>query len=133
MSLTIPSAALLAYTQPDSYTLEISAAIIAFAALWFTYMLAAPRLSSRRQFRNTPTAQNPITIEALDSGLHIQSVHADSRVAWSAYVGWTEGKSVFVILPQPRIYVPIPKRALTPEQLNEFREMLRRNISPPKK
>jgi len=71
-----------------------------------------------------------MTIEATGAGLEIHSVHADSKVAWSAYMAWGENKTVFVILPQPRIYVPIPKRAFTPEQLNEFRELLRRNIKP---
>jgi hypothetical protein len=100
-----------------------------FGVLWFAFMLAAPRLSARRQFRNTPTAHSPYTIEASDEGLHIQSAHTDSIVAWSAYVAWGENKSVFVVLPQPRIYVPIPKRAFTAEQVSGFREILRRNVS----
>jgi hypothetical protein len=91
---------------------------------------ATPSLSARRQFRNTPSAHDPMSIEASDAGLEIHSVHADSKVAWSTYMAWGEGKAVFVILPQPRIYVPIPKRAFTVEQLNEFRELLRRNIKP---
>lgn len=73
-------------------------------------------------------AQSPITLEASETGLQFQNAHADSKVAWSAYVGWGEGKSVFVILPQPRIYITIPKRAFTAEQESEFREMLRHNI-----
>jgi hypothetical protein len=48
-------------------------------------------------------------------------------------MAWGEDKAVFVILPQPRIYVPIPKRAFTAEQQNEFRELLRRNIKPKSK
>jgi hypothetical protein len=96
---------------------------ISFALTWF-----GPRLSARRQFRNTPSAHDPMTIEASDAGLEIHSVHADSKVAWSAYMAWGESKSVFVILSQPRIYVPIPKRAFAPEQLVEFRELLARNI-----
>jgi len=133
MSLTIPLALLLAYIRHDSQTIEISGAILAFAALWFAFMLGAPWLSARRQYRSTPTAHSPFTIETSNAGLHIQSAHADSKVTWSAYVGWGENKSVFVILPQPRIYVPIPKRAFTAEQVSEFRETLRRNILPQKR
>jgi hypothetical protein len=128
MGLTIPVAVLLAYTGRDSGTLRISAGLLAFAALWFTYMLAGPWFSARQQFRGSPSAQSPITIEASDDGLAVHSAHGDSKVAWSAYMAWTEAKSVFVILPQPRIYVPIPKRAFTDEQLGEFREILRRNV-----
>ena len=60
--------------------------------------------------------------------MQVQSQHYDSRVAWSTYIGWAEVESVFVLFPQPRIYVPIPKRAFDDRQLAEFREMLRRNI-----
>jgi hypothetical protein len=37
-------------------------------------------------------------------------------------------KSVFVIMPQPRLYIAIPKRAFSEEQISEFRELLRRNV-----
>jgi hypothetical protein len=73
-------------------------------------------------------AQSPITLDVLEDGLKFHSPHADSRLAWSAYVAWGEAKSVFIIMPQPRVYVTIPKRAFTGEQLTEFREMLQRSI-----
>jgi hypothetical protein len=97
---------------------------------FLVWMWVGPSLSAGRQFRNTPAAHDPMTIDATDAGLEIHSVHTDSKVAWSAYMAWGEDKTVFAILPQPRIYVPIPKRAFTAEQLSEFRELLRRNIKP---
>jgi hypothetical protein len=48
-------------------------------------------------------------------------------------MGWGEEESVFVLLPQPLIYLPIPKRAFTEQQQAEFREALRRNIRPLRK
>jgi|HubBroStandDraft_6_1064221.scaffolds.fasta_scaffold138088_4 hypothetical protein len=101
---------------------------IAFGVAWLTWMLLAPRFFSKRQFRNNPMAQSPITVDISEAGFRFHNAHADSNVAWSAYVGWEESKSVFVIMPQPRIYVTIPKRAFTEEQVREFREILRRNI-----
>ena len=101
---------------------------IVFCMLWFAYMLLAPRLSARRQFRNNPTAQSRITLDVSEQGLQFHNPHAESKVAWSAYVGWGETKSVFVIMPQPRAYNAIPKRAFTTEQLAEFRKILRRNV-----
>jgi hypothetical protein len=112
----------------SSATLVSVAPGLVLSAGFLILIWAGPSLSGRRQFRNTPSAHDPMTIGASDAGLEIHSVHADSKVAWSTYVAWGESKAVFVILPQPRIYVPIPKRAFTAEQLDEFREMLRRNI-----
>ena len=97
--------------------------VVSAAAIW-----AGPRFSSRRQFKNNPTAQSPITMIASDAGLEVQTGHAHSKIAWSAYVAWGESDSVFVIMPQPRMYVPIPKRAFTDEQVGEFRALLQRNI-----
>jgi hypothetical protein len=130
MSLSIPVGMLLAFVRPDPKTIKTSAAILGFAALWFIYMWTAPRFSGRRQFRGSPSAQSRMTIDASDAGLAVHSAYGESQVSWSAYIAWAEAKSIFVILPQPRIYVPIPKRAFTAEQLNEFRELLRRNVKP---
>jgi hypothetical protein len=96
-------------------------------------MLVAPGFYSRRQFRNNPLAQSPITLFVSEQGLEFHNVHADSKLAWSAYMAWGEVKSVFIIMPQPRAYVPIPKRAFSSDQQSEFRELLRRNIKPQSK
>jgi YcxB-like protein len=95
---------------------------------WVLFLLFGHRFSAKRQFRNLPSAQHPMTVDVSDFGLRVRSVQADSSMAWSGYMAWGEGKSVFVILPQPRIYVPIPKRAFTAEHQDEFRELLRKNI-----
>jgi hypothetical protein len=122
-----------AYERPTSLNLAVAGALIGVAVFWIVVVWLGPPFSARRQFSSMPTAHGPITIEASESGLHILSVHTESRVAWSAYVAWAEERSVFIILPQPRIYVPIPKRAFTAEQIVEFRETLRRGIPPQKK
>jgi hypothetical protein len=67
-------------------------------------------------------------MEVSEPGLEFHNPHAESKVAWSAYVAWGEAKSVFIIMPQPRAYVAIPKRAFSEAQVPEFRDMLRRNI-----
>jgi hypothetical protein len=96
--------------------------------LGLVFLWQGPRFSSSRQFRNTPSAQSPVTLDISEAGMETQSVHGASKASWSTYVAWAEAKSLFVILPQPRIYIPIPKRAFSEEQIVEFREILRRNI-----
>lgn len=128
VALTVPMAILLVCLRPNFESLKSSGEVLGFAAVWFGFILGAPWISAKRQFTGTPSAQLPMTVEASDEGLVVETAHANSKVSWSAYVAWAEGKSVFVVLPQPRIYVPIPKRALSSEQLDQFREILRRNI-----
>ena len=112
----------------SSMTAPTALAGLAFCVVWFAYVLLTPRFSSRRQFRSMPSVQSPITLDITEAGLEIHTIHAESKVSWAAYVGWVERKTVFVILPQPRIYVPIPKRAFNEEQIEEFRELLRRTV-----
>ncbi len=100
------------------------------SALWLGFIWLNPWLSARMQFRRMPTALVPMTLAISESGLRIRSQHADSQLAWSAFIGWREDHAVFVVFPQPRTYVPIPKRAFTEQQQAEFRETLRRNILP---
>jgi hypothetical protein len=100
------------------------------SAFWLASRWTGPWLSGFLQFRRMPSAQDPTTVAISDSGLRAHSRHGDSQVAWSAYIGWGEEKSVFVLFPQPRIYHPIPKRAFTDQQQEEFRDILRRNILP---
>lgn len=97
--------------------------VVGFLSMWI-----APRIQARSQYRRMPSAQTPITMAVSDSGIQAQSKHGESRLNWSTYIGWAEGKSVFVLFPQPRIYIPIPKRAFNERQVAEFRDILRRNI-----
>ena len=102
---------------------ELGLPVVYFLSLWI-----APGIQARMQYRRMPGAQSPITMTLSDSEVHVRSKHYDSHVNWSTYIGWAEGKSVFVLFPQPRIYVPIPKRAFSNEQIELFREILRRNV-----
>ena len=97
---------------------------------WLAFVSSMPWLSARMQFRRMPTALVPMTVAISEAGIRMQSQLADSQLTWSAFVGWREEKSVFVVFPQPRTYVPIPKRAFTEQEQAEFREILRRNVLP---
>jgi len=129
MALTVPMAILLVYLRPDLESLKLSGELLGLAGVSFGFILGGPWISAKRQFTGAPSAQLPMTVEASEEGLVVETAHANSKVSWSAYVAWGEDKSVFVVLPQPRIYIPIPKRALSNEQLDQFREILRRNVA----
>ena len=116
------------FVHPDRETVQSAAILVGLATAYCVALWTNPWFSARKQYRSMPTAQSAISMDFSDKGLQIHSVHSDSQVLWSAYVGWGENKSVFVILPQPRIFVPIPKRAFSEHELGEFREILRRNV-----
>jgi hypothetical protein len=73
-------------------------------------------------------AQNPITIDATATGLNFRSAHANSQVQWTLFVKWAEHKQSFALFMSPESSTVIPKQAFAPEQLDEFRELLRLNV-----
>ena len=88
---------------------------------------ARPRLNARRR-AVMPLTQAPLTLDVSDDGLHFLSPLEDSQLSWRAFGGWAEGNAVFALFPSVGTTLPIPKRAFTAEQLDEFREILRRNV-----
>jgi YcxB-like protein len=104
--------------------------VLGASVFWLTFTGTVPWLSAHMQIRRMPSAQDPMALAVSESGLRVQSRHGDSQTAWSAFIGWREEKSIFVVFPQPRTYIPIPQRAFTDQQQAEFRETLRRNILP---
>ena len=118
--------------RPDQSTFQSVRPLFAVCAIWLAILLLAPRLSARNQFRGTPSAQNQMTLGISEEGVRLRSVHSDSILQWLALTAWVEGKKIFALFTNPRIFVPIPKRAFTVGQLEEFRELLRSNIKKPR-
>lgn len=105
-----------------------SAPILIFGACWVIAAWARPRISARRKARDTPSAQALVTMEVSDGGINFSSAAENSQISWPALTGWAEGKTVFALFFSPKAGIPIPKRAFNPEEIDEFREILRRNI-----
>jgi hypothetical protein len=91
------------------------------APLWRRYAV-------RKQFQDNPSTKGLITLAVSEDGIHVRSQHTDSTAAWSSFVMWGKGKSVFAIMISPVAYYAVPKRAFSADQLNEFRELLRLKI-----
>ena len=128
MVLAFSAGILLFVLEPHGNAIKNLLPLLVVCALWSFSLWAAPHLSARRQFRGSPSANNPVTLEASDAGLHFRTAHSDSRGDWTAYVRWLEEERVFAVFPNSRIFIAIPKRAFTADQVSEFRELLREKI-----
>src|SRR6267154_2711419 len=114
--------------DPHNSALQNLAPLYILLILWIFWFAGTPYLSSRYQFRSSPSAKTPITFTVTDEGLHFHSQQTDSKVDWSAYINWVEEKATFALFPHPRIFIVIPKRAFSGDQLIEFRELLRQKV-----
>lgn len=128
VGLVIGSGVAFLVLAPHSNAFQNLFPLIALCILWLFMLWVSPYLSARSQFRGSPSAKAPTTLEASESGLYFRSQVFDSKLAWPAFAGSVEEKTVFAVFTNPRIFIPIPKRAFSSDQLITFRDMLREKI-----
>jgi hypothetical protein len=102
--------------------------VAVFAAFCIAFYWLCPYYLARKQFTGSPSAKLTINLEASEDRLHFKTEESDSSASWRSFVKWRERKSVFVLFTSPVVFFVFPKRAFTAEQIEEFREMLKRNI-----
>jgi len=84
-----------------------------------------PNLLWRLQYRKNPLLQNPWNLDIDDASLHVVAANHDSRTTWLAYTAFAEDEHSFVLHQKGRsLFLPIPKRELSPLQVTELRTLL---------
>lgn len=102
---------------------------IAVLAVWILLAAVIPYYSANKQFKSMSSAQAPITFEASDEGVRMETRNGNSQTAWSAFPKWREQKSVFIIYCSAYVFYLIPKRAFASGEEAQFRQLLTVKIS----
>ena len=97
---------------------------------WALLLWGLPWWFARRQFQNHPMAHGARKIVADADGLHVAWTGGSANMNWSNLVRYIEAKNQFLLYTSPACFNIIPKRALTPEQLSDFRSLLQERILP---
>jgi hypothetical protein len=125
VAVLVAGAGLLAMALvPNAQTLSTFAPLFGLAVLWIGLPWAAPWWAARKQFSKQPGAQGPRTLLIDPVGVHWRWSGGSSDVEWKNYTRVLEGKNQFLLYSSPVIFNMVPKRALTAEQLAEFRAIL---------
>ncbi len=105
-----------------------SPVVLGLICLYWVYcQWYAPYVIARKMMAS-PDARSARTVDANDRGLYDHTDVSDARLDWSMFVGWSENDRVFTLLPSEVSFLPVPKRAMTPVQQDEFRALLRQHI-----
>jgi hypothetical protein len=83
---------------------------------------------ANKMIKGSPGASMPRTLDISEGGVYTHTAAAESRLTWELIVGWSEVESVFTLFPSPISFIPVPKRAMTPDQQNELRTLLLRKF-----
>ncbi len=114
------------YTPADKRPSPIP--LILIVVFWAYIIIALPRMTAKRQVERMPTAHGPQNTSITEEGIRIVSSCSDFNLHWPAFIRSMELSDVFVMFLSPSHVIPLPKRAMTPEQQSELREMLRKHV-----
>ena len=88
-----------------------------------------PRIQVRRNLRDSPSAHGEIVITLDGEGTVTTFPTGESRLNWGAYTKYKETGSMFLLFVSPNRCMSIPKRAMTPQQIEELRGLVKARIT----
>jgi hypothetical protein len=100
-------------------------AIAAWAGAIGIISQVAYRMKLKRLYKEQKLARE-ISLRADEGGVFVARIDgtSETRFAWPAFDKAVESEQAFVLFPSLRMFLPVPKRAMTPEQQQEFRALL---------
>jgi YcxB-like protein len=106
---------------------------IAYALLaWMILLLLLGRLRVsiyRRRIRKNPNSHLLRSLDIDGESLYFKTADSEGRAAWQAFSKVAEDDRVFVLFQRgDRLYIPIPKRELTPAQIPELRALFETHL-----
>jgi hypothetical protein len=98
--------------------------LMILAVFWMGLAWASPWLIARNQFLKQPSVQGLGTLFFDPVSVHWRWTGRSESIEWENIVRVIEGKRQFLFYASPAIFKILPKRALTAEQLPDFRALL---------
>ncbi len=71
-----------------------------------------------------PFLKEPVLVQIEDSGFSYKNAVMKSEIEWSSVKQVLESKNIFLILHRLNASYTLPKRSFTPENMNEFQQIL---------
>ena len=83
----------------------------------------------RRHFTAMKILHGPIELSWSAEGLNEKTATSSSLTPWNHFPNWREDEISFIIFVAPTMYRLIPKRFLTPHQIDDLRSHLKQSVS----
>lgn len=112
--------------EPYAAFFYICVAVV-IAIPFYQYFFAAP-VFARKAYAAQKTLQHPMTVTWSEDGFKSTAEQGEWNIPWADYLKWTEDSKVILLFQGPRLFNMLPKRVLTPAQIDDFRQMLAANI-----
>jgi len=102
---------------------------LAISAALGIVVYALPPIQIRRELRRRPDLQGEIVLILSPVGIEVSFTTGKSQLQWRAYNKYKETAHLFVLTASSTSSRFIPKRVMSPQQLEELRGLLRAQIS----
>ncbi|MGP0019148.1 MAG: YcxB family protein [Candidatus Sulfotelmatobacter sp.] len=107
---------------------EVGWVWLAITALLGVAVYAVPPIRIRRELRRRPDLQGEIVLLLSPEGIESTFATGRSQLQWRAYTKYKETAHLFVLNTSSSGSRCIPKRVMSPQQLEELRGLLRAQI-----
>jgi hypothetical protein len=87
-----------------------------------------PRFQIRRAMRRNPSMEGEIVLRLNDEGIEAIFSTGKSQLQWRAYTKYKETAHLFALCMSPGRSMSIPKRVMSPQQVEELRGLLSERI-----
>ena len=101
---------------------------LAISAVLGVVVYAVPPIQIRRELRRRPDLQGEIVLFLSPEGIEVTFATGKSQLQWRAYSKYRETAHLFVLTASSSGSRFIPKRVMSPQQLEEMRGLLRTQI-----
>ena len=111
---------------PFMALLYICVAIVIAIPLYEYFFGAA--VFARKAYASQKSLQHPMTVAWSEAGFRCMAQQGDWNIPWNDYLKWTEDGKVVLHYQGTRVFNMLPKRVLTPAQIDDFRQLLAANV-----
>lgn len=103
--------------------------VLLVAALYFllVFLVWYP-WRTRRHYRQQKASGAPFTLTADDSGMEFSGEFSTGRTPWDQLWKWKEAPCVFLLYYTDVLYLILPKRCFSMEQIDALRQTLMRHV-----
>jgi len=102
--------------------------IVLLAVFWAGILWGRPWWTARRQLSEQPSLRGSRTMIVDAVGFHWRWDGGSADVRWKNFIRGLESKTEILLYTSRACFNIVPKRALTPEQLVEFRNLLMQSL-----
>jgi hypothetical protein len=97
--------------------------------LWISCPFLFFRSRVKKDFERHPNLSREYSLHVDGSGIRLTNELSETGGKWPVYVKFQETRNLFMLYYGTRMFLIVPKRIFAGTELDQFRELISRNIS----